>query len=252
MTETRPFIRLRGRSIMALVLTPEPPFDGWLAALDAQIERAPNFFDGRPVIVDVGPLPSETTNVSWLLREIAGRGIHIIGTEGAHPSWTGLEAWGRPLPGAGRTAKPIEIPEPVAPPQPAMAEPASPPPLSQSASPQSPPAQSGTPSLMVDHSVRSGQSITFENGDITVLGSVASGAEVVAGGSIHIYGALRGRAVAGLNGGSGARIFCRKLHAELVAIDGVYQTAEDMPPERIGGPACAWLDGDQMRIAALE
>jgi septum site-determining protein MinC len=100
--------------------------------------------------------------------------------------------------------------------------------------------------------VRSGQSITFENGDVTVLGSVASGAEVVAGGSIHIYGALRGRAVAGLNGGGGARIFCRKLHAELVAIDGVYQTAEDMPPERIGRPAYASLDGDQMRIAALE
>jgi septum site-determining protein MinC len=100
--------------------------------------------------------------------------------------------------------------------------------------------------------VRSGQSIAFESGDITVIGSVASGAEVVAGGSIHVYGALRGRAIAGLSGGAGARIYCSKLHAELVAIDGVYQTAEDMPPERIGGPSCAWLDGDQMRITPID
>ena len=100
--------------------------------------------------------------------------------------------------------------------------------------------------------MRSGQSITFEHGDITILGSVASGAEVVAGGSIHVYGALRGRAIAGLAGRSGARVYCRRLHAELVAIDGVYQTAEDMPPERIGTPSCAWLDGDLMRITPID
>jgi septum site-determining protein MinC len=246
MTETRPFIRLRGRSIMALVLTPEPPLAAWLAALDAQIERAPNFFDGRPVIVDVGPLPSDMSDVAGLMREIASRGIHIIGTEGAHPSWTGLEEWGR-LPGAGKPGKPIDVPQPAAPPPPTVAEPPVPPPPAYSA-----PTQSEVPSLLIDRSVRSGQLVSFESGDITVLGSVASGAEVVAGGSIHVYGALRGRAVAGLTGGGASRIYCSKLHAELVAIDGVYQTAEDMPPERIGGPACAWLDGDQMRITSLE
>ena len=256
MTETRPFIRLRGRSIMALVLTPEPPLPDWLAALDAQIERAPNFFDGRPVIVDVGTLPRETADVADLMHEIAARGIHIIGTEGAHPSWQGLEAWGRPLPGAGKPGRPVEITEqgtqampapPAAAPQPApMAAPPPEPP------PPSPPAQAEPPSLLIDHSVRSGQSISFEHGDITILGSVASGAEVVAGGSIHVYGALRGRAIAGLSGHPGARIFCSRLHAELVAIDGVYQTAEDMPPERIGAPSCAWLDRDLMRITAID
>ena len=114
------------------------------------------------------------------------------------------------------------------------------------------PTQAEPPSLLIDRSVRSGQSIAFEHGDITILGAVASGAEVVAGGSIHVYGALRGRAIAGLSGNRGARIFCRKLHAELVAIDGVYQTAEDMPRERIGAPSCAWLDGDLMRITPLD
>jgi septum site-determining protein MinC len=247
MTETRPFIRLRGRSIMALVLTPEPPLAGWLDSLDAQIERAPNFFDGRPVIVDVGPLPRETPDVAGLMHAIVGRGIHIIGMEGAHPSWPGLEAWGRPLPGAGKPGKPIEVPEPAAAPGPAPRPQAAPPPPVAVA-----PATTEPASLLIDHSVRSGQSIAFEQGDVTILGSVASGAEVVAGGSIHVYGALRGRAIAGLSGNAGARIFCRKLHAELVAIDGVYQTAEDMPPERIGAPSCAWLDGDLMRITPID
>jgi septum site-determining protein MinC len=250
MTETRPFIRLRGRSIMALVLTPEPPLAGWLASLDAQIERAPNFFDGRPVIVDLGTLPRETADVAGLMHAIADRGIHIIGTEGAHASWPGLEAWGRKLPGGGQPAKPIEVPEPAVQVEPAI-------PAARAAAPEPATllqAQSAAEpaSLLIDHTVRSGQSITFEQGDITILGSVASGAEVVAGGSIHIYGALRGRAIAGLSGRTGARIYCRKLHAELVAIDGVYQTAEDMPPERIGTPSCAWLDGDLMRITPID
>jgi septum site-determining protein MinC len=263
MTETRPLIRLRGRSIMALVLTPEPPLPAWLEALDAQIERAPTFFDNRPVIVDLGTLPRETRDAAELMRAIQERGIHIIGVESAHPSWSGLEAWGRPLPGAGKAGKPIEIPQASTTAssvaaqrvEPAKATPAPPPAptpnqaQAQSAPPSPAPEQA---SLLVGHSVRSGQSIAFENGDITIIGSVASGAEVVAGGSIHVYGALRGRAIAGLSGNSSARIFCSKLNAELVAIDGVYQTAEDMPPDRIGMPSCAWLDGDLMRITPID
>jgi len=239
MSETRPFIRLRGRSIMALVLVPEPPLDSWLASLDAQIERAPTFFDGRLVVVDLGTLPPATPHVADLVRGIAERGIHVIALEGAHPSWPGLERWGRPLPGGNKAARPVEIPEPAAAPPTAAA------PVAAAASHES-------TSLTIEHSLRSGQSISHEAGDVTILGSVASGAEVVAGGSIHIYGALRGRAIAGLAGNGKARIFCRKFHAELVAIDGVYQTAEDMPSERFGAPICAWLEGDIMRIAAID
>lgn len=241
MNETRPFIRLRGRSIMALVLTPEPPLHEWITALDAQIDRSPNFFDGRSVIMDLGTLTRETQDVAGLLRVIADRGIHIIGTEGAHPSWPGLEAWGRPMPGGGKPGRPIEIPEPP--------RAAAPGPM---AAPHVEAAPVETRSVLINHSLRSGQSVSNEDGDVTILGSVASGAEVVAGGSIHVYGALRGRAIAGLAGHAGARIFCRKFHAELVAVDGVYQTAEDMPTDRIGAPACAWLDGDIMRITAID
>jgi len=71
--------------------------------------------------------------------------------------------------------------------------------------------------------VRSGQSVIFPEGDVTVLGSVGSGAEIVAGGSIHIYGTLRGRAMAGVNGNPAARIYCQKIEAELLAIDGYYR-----------------------------
>lgn len=249
MNETRPFIRLRGRSIMALVLTPEPPLHDWITALDAQIERSPSFFDGRSVIMDLGTLARDTRDVSGLLRDVADRGIHIIGTEGAHPSWPGLEAWGRPMPSNGKPGRPIDIPEP---PRAATPGPAIPNAVVTNVTTQPEPALPEARSLVLSHSLRSGQSVTHEEGDVTILGSVASGAEVVAGGSIHVYGALRGRAIAGLAGHQQARIFCRKFHAELVAIDGVYQTAEDMPTDRIGAPACAWLDGDVMRITAID
>jgi septum site-determining protein MinC len=240
--DTRPFIRLRGRSIMALVLAPEVPLDGWLVALDAQIQRSPSFFDGRPVVVDLGLIPREQPDVAGFIRQIEQRGIHVIGTEGAHASWPGLEFWGRPLPGAGKPGRPIEVPpEPV--------------PLAAAPAPQhSPMADAGhePAALLIDQPVRSGQSVVFERGDVTVLGSVASGAEVMAGGSVHIYGTLRGRAVAGLAGNPRARVFCRKLQAELVAIDGVYQTADTMPAALIGRPVQAWLEGEQMKMTVLD
>ena len=106
-------------------------------------------------------------------------------------------------------------------------------------------------SLLLENPVRSGQSIVFTEGDVTVLGSVGSGAEIVAGGSIHIYGTLRGRAMAGVNGNSAARIYCQKIEAELLAIDGYYQTAEEIDVALRNRPAQAWLEGDVMRIAPL-
>jgi septum site-determining protein MinC len=86
---------------------------------------------------------------------------------------------------------------------------------------------------------------------VTVIGSVASGAEIVAGGSIHIYGTLRGRAMAGTTGNTSARIFCRKLEAELIAIDGFYKTAEDMEPDLRGRAVQIWLEGGTVRTGTL-
>jgi septum site-determining protein MinC len=233
--ESHPFIRLRGRSFMALVLAPETPLPDWLRALDAQIERSPSFFGNRPVVLDLALLPAEQPNIDTLLRQLEQRGIRIIGTEGAHPSWKGIEAWGRPLPSGGRPTRDVTIPD-----------------ESPAGKPAPDPASAEQTSLLVDQPVRSGQSVVFERGDVTVIGSVASGAEVIAGGSVHVYGTLRGRAIAGFSGNPRARIFCRRLDAELVAIDGVYQTADDMDAALRGRAVQAWLDGELMRMTALD
>jgi septum site-determining protein MinC len=231
---------------MALVLAPEVPLNDWLNALDAQMERSPNFFDARPVVVDLGAVPREQMGVAQFLHLLEHRGIRIIGTEGAHPSWEGIEAWGRPLPVSAKPGREIEPPQTTPAPGASPAEAHGAPPA------EAAPSSADANTLLIDHPIRSGQSIVFERGDITVLGSVASGAEVMAGGSVHIYGTLRGRAVAGLSGHPNARIFCSKLQAELLAIDGVYQTADGMPSEALGKPVQAWLDGAQMKISVLD
>lgn len=217
---------------MALVLAPESPLGTWLIALDAQIERSPSFFDNRPVVLDLAGLPREQPDIEGLMGQLETRGIRVIGTEGAHPSWQGVETWGRPLPSGGRPTRDVAPPDET--PHPAAAAPE--------------PASIG---LLVDHPIRSGQSVVFEKGDVTVVGSVASGAEVIAGGSVHIYGTLRGRAIAGFAGNPRARIFCRRLDAELLAIDGVYQVSDDMDTSLRGRAVQAWLEGETMRITAL-
>jgi septum site-determining protein MinC len=107
------------------------------------------------------------------------------------------------------------------------------------------------PCLFIDDSVRSGQTIEFPDGDVTVIGSVGSGAEIIAGGSIHVYGTLRGRAIAGSMGDNRARIYCRKLEAELLAIDGLYQTAEDMDSQFRGRAVQVRLKGDAITMESL-
>lgn len=100
--------------------------------------------------------------------------------------------------------------------------------------------------------VRSGQQLYAHNGDLTVLASVGAGAEVIADGSIHIYGTLRGRALAGAQGNTTARIFCREFHAELVAIAGRYKVLDDVPEQLRGKAVQVWLEQDQIMIAALD
>jgi septum site-determining protein MinC len=218
---------------MALVLVPEPPVADWLAGLDAQMQRSPAFFAGKPVVTDLTALAAVPEVVAGLLEALAARGIRVVGIEGAEPAVTGYDL--PPLLSGGRTVLEGIAPE-------APAEPAPP--------PVEPPAES--PFLLLEEPVRSGQSVVFPRGDVTVVGSVGSGAEVVAGGSIHVYGTLRGRAVAGVSGNAHARIFCRRLEAELLAIDGLYRTADDIEPRLRGKAAMAWLEGDSMRVAGLD
>ena len=217
-TLSLPTIVVRGRSFMALIVAPEPPLATWLTALDQHMRRTADFFAERPVIANLAMLgagsgPAAMAEVLNALDALVARNLRLIGVEGIDASLLTGTRWARlPTILNGRDAGREVGREPAAG-SPAAVPPATPPP---------PPPTS----LLIDRPVRSGQSIIFEHGDVTVIGPIASGAEVIAGGSIHVYGALRGRAIAGLRTGEAARIFCRKLEAELVAVDGLYRTAE--------------------------
>jgi septum site-determining protein MinC len=112
------------------------------------------------------------------------------------------------------------------------------------------PTSHGGP-MVVNQPVRSGQVVYAQNNDLVVLAPVNPGAQVIADGHVHVYAPLRGRAVAGAQGLLGARIFCQKLEAELVAISGAYVMADEIPAERRGKPAQVFLDGGECRIAPL-
>ena len=99
--------------------------------------------------------------------------------------------------------------------------------------------------------VRSGQQVYAQNRDLTVCAMVGAGAEVIADGSIHIYGALRGRALAGASGQENARIFCREFNAELVAVAGTYKVLEEVPKHLIGKPVQVRLDNGKLLIEEL-
>lgn len=238
-TDTRP-IRLKGRSFLALVLTPEKPLDAWLARLDDLAARSAGFFLGRPVVLDVEHLDVTKAELQELIADLGERSVRIMGIEGARSSLLGIGM--PPAMRGGRPAPDFEAPE---------ADSGEPSKAAASASQQDQQAGRVMPSLLIDQPVRSGQSVIFPEGDVTIVGSVASGAEIVAGGSIHVYGTLRGRALAGSVGNTSARIFCRKLEAELLAIDGLYKTAEDMEPRLRGQAVQLWLEGDAIKAEIL-
>jgi septum formation inhibitor MinC len=102
------------------------------------------------------------------------------------------------------------------------------------------------PSLLHVQTVRSGQRVYARNRDLVVTATVGAGAEVMADGCVHVYGSLRGRAMAGARGDTAARVFCQEFHAELVSIAGVFRVFETIPPELEGQPVQAWLDGEDL------
>jgi len=206
-------IRLAGRSFLAFVLEPLPPVAGWLADLDAVARQSFAFFANRPVVLDLARLKPDRAETRALIDALKARSIRVIAVEGVDPAW--VDPALAPLGSGKDSAKVIEFP----------------------GAPRGPVTARGAKGgLIVDRPVRSGQSIFHPEGDVILLGAVSSGAEVIAGGSIHVYGALRGRALAGATGDPGALIFARKFEAELVSIDGNYMTAEQSPPEVIGRP----------------
>ena len=221
---TRQSFRMRGRSYVALAFCPVVPIAGWLEEIDATLARSPGFFVGKPVVLDLSAVDLSQSAIAHLIKSLEQRNIRILGIEGVDAAH--LTTSMPPLLTGGRDCLLVQN------------------------EPKKPEVKPKPISLLLDSPVRSGQSI-FSEGDVTVLGSVASGAEIVAGGSIHVYGALRGRAMAGFSGNAAARIFCQKIEAELLAIDGYYQTAEEIDVTLRHRPAQAWLEGTIMKVTPL-
>jgi septum site-determining protein MinC len=222
---TGQLVRMRGRSYVAFVFSPVVPIVGWLEEIDATLARSPGFFVGKPVVLDLSAVDLSQSAIAHLVASLEQRDIRVLGIEGVDAAQVTTSM--PPLLTGGRSCM-----------------------IAQN-EPKKPEAKPKPMSLLLENPVRSGQSIVFAEGDVTVLGSVGSGAEIVAGGSIHVYGTLRGRAMAGVNGNSAARIYCQKIEAELLAIDGYYRTAEDIGANLRNRAAQAWLDGDIMRISPL-
>ncbi len=240
-TLAAPHVTLRGRTFMALVVAPEFPMAEWFSAFDQQMHGAGGFFIDRPIVADLGATLEEggPDAVFIVLEGLEARQLRLIGVEGVDPVLLAGTRWERlpkTLHGRVQTletwadlhAAPHDEPSPA------------------------PVAAPSVSSLLIDRPVRSGQSIVFEDGDVTIIGPVASGAEVIAGGSIHIYGALRGRAIAGLRAGDSARIFCRKLEAELVGVDRLYRTAEHWGEALHGRSVQVMCDRGALRLSAFD
>ncbi|WP_306146387.1 MULTISPECIES: septum site-determining protein MinC [unclassified Roseibium] len=256
-------MKFKGKSFIAIVLSPEPPYQDWFNEIDRIIARTPGFFIDRPIVLDVRGTKIPIEDLETVLDGLSERSIRVFGIDGI--SGTRLKPGMPPSFGGGRLTADVEIPEAGvgneatvgaagqktvdntdAPKKAAKTDASDPDPAIKIAEKpaakkadrqaRAVPEANGSSIVITEH-VRSGQSILHPDGDVTIVGSVSSGAEIIAGGSIHVYGALRGRALAGVSGRDGARIFCSKLDAELVSINGLYKVADDFDAALRNAPA---------------
>jgi septum site-determining protein MinC len=227
------------RSLLAFVLEPQLPLAEWLTNLDGWLERSPNFFSTKPILLQMAGLEISLKEYRDLLSQLARRHIRVMAVENSHRALVGPHL--PPVVAGGRVIDLDKLQEPPAEPVAAPAAPAAP----------APPPPVRSEGLFHEGALRSGQRIVHLEGDVTVLGRVASGAEIVAGGSVHVYGAMQGRAFAGVMGPENARIFCREARAEFLCIGEAFVTAEDMDPKMEGKPVEASLDGGRIKLRTI-
>ena len=219
-----------------------------------RVQRAPKLFARAAVVLDFGGLAQtpDLTTARSLIDGLRGAGVLPVALAyGTSETERLAEQLDLPLLAKFRAqyVRAEGDATPAAAPAPAPAPAEAPQRREASAPPAAPVA---SPGLIQSAPVRSGQQVYADNRDLTVLTSVGAGAEVIADGSVHIYGPLRGRALAGAQGNEKARIFCREFHAELVAIAGHYKVLEDIPKDLRGKAVQAWLEDGQLNIAALD
>lgn len=218
------------------------------AELAEKMQTAPQLFARTPVVLDLSHLPGlpDAGHVRDLFARIRAAGMMPVGLSyGTSANEALAQTLEVPLFAKFRAAfERAGEPAGGVSPEPAVA-----PPPRDTPVPPSRQAPAGT--LHQDAPVRSGQQVYARAGDLVLTKMVANGAEVIADGSIHVYGALRGRALAGAQGDTTARIYCQEFHAELVSIAGHYRVFEDLPPDLRGKPVQAWLEGEKLLLARL-
>ena len=207
-----------------------------LDELTGRIAGAPQFFRRTAVCLDLGALKSapDVAEVRTVIDAIRRAGMLVIGLSGDAAEMEAVSN-GLNLPVLSGFRAPRQPVPDVQPAPPAPTE----------------PADSTLATLIQHQTVRSGQRIYARNRDLVVAAGVGAGAEVMADGCLHIYGSLRGRAMAGARGQLTARMFCQEFHAELVSIAGVFRVFETIPAELAGNPVQAWLAGEELRFARI-
>jgi len=206
-----------------------------LDELTGRVATAPRFFDRTAVGLDLTqleqePRPEEVRGVADAIRRA---GMLPVGLVNGPPY---IEALARAL----------DLP--------VLAQfraPSKPPPVLQAVAASPTPTEPESPALLHTQPVRSGQRLYARDKDLIVTAAVGAGAEVMADGCVHVYGALRGRAMAGAHGDTAARVFCREFRAELVSIAGVFRVFETLPKELAGQPVQAWLEENDLRLASI-
>ncbi len=213
--------------------------------LGTKVGQAPAFFRNTPVVVDLSALPPHAGDIQFplLVGLLRGYGMVPVGVRGGNASQNrAAEAVELAIMGETTSRNSKQ----------AAAEP-EPKPAAQAAAraPETAKPISGRTFKVVTQPVRSGQRVYATGGDLSVVGPVSSGAELLADGNIHVYGPLRGRAMAGMSGDAGARIFCQSLEAELVSVAGRYRVSERIPDVLQGIPVQIFLDQEILRIEKL-
>lgn len=222
-----------------------------------RVERAPKLFRRAAVVVDFGGLSRcpDPDTAQALIDELRGAGVLPVALAYGTSEIEALsEQLGLPLlakfraqyerAGQDPAGAPGEAPGAPAPaPAPVAAEPS---PAAPAAA--RPPRSDDAIGMLHTQPVRSGQQVYAQGRDLVITAQVGAGAEVIADGSIHLYAPLRGRALAGAQGDTRARIFCREFHGELVAIAGHYKVFEELPAALRGRPVQIWLEDDKLMI----
>jgi len=213
--------------------------------LDPKVDQAPEFFRNTPVVVDLSALPPSAGDIQFplLVGLLRGYGMIPVGVRGGNAAQNrAAEVMELAIMGEATIRNPKQVvvgPEPKPPTQ-----------ATEQASKTVKPS-SGRTFKLVTQPVRSGQQVYATGGDLSVVGPVSAGAELLADGNIHVYGPLRGRAMAGMNGDAEARIFCQSLAAELVSVAGRYRVSERIPDTLKGIPVQIFLDQEILRIEKL-